>query len=716
MRYFFTPLCAASIPLCLMTGTAIAQVADQVPEQTAEQASEQTAAPDPIATTTIAEDTSGNNVFLADYFTQYAPRTALDMIGQIPGFSIRAGDLSKRGLGQGGANILINGERLTGKADPFDELDQILSRNVVSITIVDGASLSIPGLSGQVADIKTKASSFSGSWEWTPQFRESLRPNWFNGRVNVSGETGNLNWSAFFRDYSFRGGVSATQLRRDADGQLFETRLEDVDNYGDRPGIGANLTWKPAEGHTANLNAEYALFNFRRKVDAERIPATERGDDSLTRNDGGEDERYLEIGADYQRPLFNGTVKLTGYLEREWSPTENTFSVFDPRTGFEGASRFVQDADEAETIARGEYSWAPKEGRSWDVGLEAAFNSLDVTQELFLQDPGDDFIGEGPSSFSVSEDRYEATLTHSRTLNPKWDLQASIGVEQSELTQMRDDLPMVEPQDFLRPKGFVSASYKPREETTWRFQVGREVGQLNFFDFVASVDLIDDLGREGNPDLVPSQSWNGSVEYQHDFGQGNTINVEVYGALISDIVDRIPVGDDGDAVGNLDSTAYRYGFEISGTFKGEKWGWDGTQLDYEFDWRDSNVEDPLLGFNRRLNGDLKTAFEVSFRHDIPNTDWAYGAFIEDFVSSRQFRTFTISQFGNTNPFTGVYLEHKDILGLKARVQLMNPFSITDEFAERTVFDGRRDNGVILRTEDSNFDFGPILQFRFSGEF
>ena len=708
MRPFFTPLRAATMPLCLisslglMTSTAIAQVADDLP------------AGDTVETVS-PEEATASNVFLADYFAQYAPRTALDMIGQIPGFSIRTGDLSKRGLGQGGANILVNGQRLTGKANPFDELDQILSKNVISITLLDGASLSIPGLSGQVADIQTKASAFSGSWEWNPQFRESLRPNWFNGRVNISGETGNLNWSAFFRDYSFRGGVSATQLRRDGDGQLFETWLEDVDNYGDRPGIGTNLTWTPKEGHTANLNAEYALFNFRRKVDTERVPETADGDDSLTRTNGGEDERYLEIGADYERPFWDGTVKVIGYLEREWSPTENTFSIFDPVTGFEGASRFVQDADEAETIVRGEYGWAPQEGRSWQFGLEAAYNSLDVMQELFLQDPGEDFIGEGPSSFSVSEDRYEATLTHSRTLGPKWDMQASIGVEQSELTQMRDDVAMVEPQDFIRPKGFVSASYKPNENKTWRFQVGREVGQLNFFDFVASVDLVDDLGREGNPELVPSQSWNGTIEYQHDFGQGNTMNIEVYGALISDIVDRIPVGDDGDAVGNLDN-AYRYGFEISGTFKGEKWGWDGTQLDYEIDWRDSNVEDPLLGFNRRLSGDLKTAFEVSFRHDIPNTDWAYGAFIENFTSARQFRTFTISQFGNTKQFTGFYLEHKDILGIKARVQLMNPFSYTDEFSKRTVFDGRRDNGVILRTEDSNFDFGPILQFRLSGEF
>ena len=692
MTQFNRPLLAAAVALGLISGQAHAV---ETPAKTSE-----TAVP--------------RNAFPASYFDPYAPRTALDMVNQIPGFSIRTGDLSKRGLGQGGANILVNGERLTGKANPFEELEQILASNVVSITIRDGASLSIPGLSGQVADIETKSDSFSGSWEWNPEFRKGLQPNWLNGRVNISGEAGNLDWSAFVRDFAFRGGAQGEELRRDADGELFETRFAKFQNYGDRPGVGANLTWKPREGHTANLNTEYALFNFRRQVDGVRIPETARGDDSLTLSEFGEDERYFEMGADYELPLLGGTFKAIGYLEREDSPTLSTFSQFDPLTGFMGASRFAQDADEAETIARGEYSWTPSEGRSWQVGVEAAKNSLDVEQELFLRDPGEDFIGQGPSSFLVEEDRYEATLTHSRPLGAKWDVQASVGAEYSKLSQERDDRPRVEAREFVRPKGFLSATYKPEDGTVWRARLEREVGQLEFFDFVASVDLVDDLGREGNADLVPAQSWLGSVEWERDFGGGNTFTAEVYGALISDIVDRIPVGVDGDAVGNLDS-ATRYGVNFTGTLKGDKWGWTGTQLDATLEWRDSSLDDPLLGFDRRINGDQIWEYVLSYRHDIPNTDWAYGGFVERFIGAEQFRTFSVSRFGNTKPFTGVFVEHKDIFGIKAQVRLLNLINAS-EFNERTVFEGRRDRGRILRTEEGDFAFGQILQFRLSGEF
>jgi len=673
-----------------------------------------------VQATDTAAQAQVKNTYLPAFFDQYAPRTALDMVTQVPGFAINSGDQGRRGLGQGGANVLINGERLTGKADVFDELRQLLASNVVAIRIVDGASLDIPGLSGQVADIETRPSAFSGSWEWNPEFRPGRQPLWNNGRVNISGTTdlmgGNLDWSAFARDFSFRGGADGVETRSTASGEVFETRLAKIRNVGDRPGVGGKVTWKPREGHTANINGEYAIFNFNRSVDEFRQSGT--GEDVIlqTRSDSFEDEIEWELGADYELPLLGGTFKTIGFLNREESPTRNTFAVFDPVTGFTGASRFDQKADEAESILRGEYSWSPKgegkEGRSWQLGAEAAFNSLEIEQLFSTRESEPDFPGGVPDMFEVSEDRYEATLTHSRPFGDNWDLQASVGVEYSELSQMRDG--GQSSKAFIRPKGFVAATYKASETFKIRARVEREVGQLNFFDFVASVDLVDDLGRTGNANLVPAQSWLGSVEFDKDFGQGNTLVVEVFGAQISDIVDRIPVGLDGDAVGNLDS-ATRYGMEATLSLRGEKWGLPGTELDAELFLRRSSLEDPLLGFDRQIGGQTKMAWEVSVRHDIPGTDWAYGGFVEDFENTDQFRTFSIANSGNRKPFGGVFVEHKDLGGVKARVRLLNVFD-TSEFFERAVFDGRRDRGTILRREEAGFAFGQILQFQLSGEF
>jgi len=47
-------------------------------------------------------------------FDRFAPRTALDMARQVPGFPIDQGD-GDRGFGQADTNILINGRRISGK-------------------------------------------------------------------------------------------------------------------------------------------------------------------------------------------------------------------------------------------------------------------------------------------------------------------------------------------------------------------------------------------------------------------------------------------------------------------------------------------------------------------------------------------------------------------------------------------------------------------------
>ncbi len=118
-----------------------------------------------LSTAAGAVDSPNNaQVFEPAYFTQYAPRTALDMVGRIPGFQLEESD-DKRGLGQGGANVLINGERISGKTDPRDQLSRITAPNVVRIEIVDGTSLDIPGLSGQVANVFTKSTGITGPSE-----------------------------------------------------------------------------------------------------------------------------------------------------------------------------------------------------------------------------------------------------------------------------------------------------------------------------------------------------------------------------------------------------------------------------------------------------------------------------------------------------------------------------------------------------------------------
>ncbi|PHR94449.1 MAG: hypothetical protein COA69_02310 [Robiginitomaculum sp.] len=661
------------------------------------------------------ETTTGTNGTLYEpaYFSQYAPRTALDMINHIPGFSLQFGD-NRRGLGQGGANIIINGARITGKTNPRDQLSAITAPNVVKIEIVDGASLDIPGLSGQVANITTMTTGISGTWEWNPEFRKGLEANYGQGSVTISGESGNLSYSATLKSRSFRNGHRGLERQIAADGTVFEHRDEDGQYYGDRPSIATNFTWKPKPDHIGNLNLEYALENFNGRQISLQTALTPRGSNDQTLFSDAEDEKNYEAGGDYEFPTGPGKLKLIGFYRYETSPSVSRFDVFGP-TGQTEGDRYNSLANEAEAILRSEYSWSPKSGRDWQLGIEGAFNYLDITASLFEYDPAtqifvQDFDLEGANS-RVEEKRAETTLTHTRTLSPKWDIQASIGVEYSEISQTGDTNLV---RDFMRPKGFVSTTYKPGSSLTIRTKIEREVGQLNFFDFISSVSLQDNLNRTGNANLVPEQSWLGEIEFDKKFGQGNTFKARFYGELISDLVDRIPVGFDGDAVGNIDS-AHRYGVDLSATVKGDQWGWNGTQLDLTLDLRQSSVEDPLLFFSRRLNNDKKSFALAVFRHDIPDTNWAYGGFYERYLQTGSYRLSTISQYTFSKGFGSVFIEHKDVFGLKVKASARNILNGTDDF-RREVYDNRRDIGQLERIEDRSREFGVFYRLEISGAF
>ena len=96
---------------------------------------------DPAAATTTPPRQSARSYAPAD-FARFSPRNALDMLNNVPGFSIDAGDTERRGLGEATSNVLINGERFTGRStDIFTELRRISAANVTRIDIADGSTL-----------------------------------------------------------------------------------------------------------------------------------------------------------------------------------------------------------------------------------------------------------------------------------------------------------------------------------------------------------------------------------------------------------------------------------------------------------------------------------------------------------------------------------------------------------------------------------------------
>jgi len=188
----------------------------------------------------LAENQSTDEIqtYAPDYFTQFAPQTAADMVAQIPGFEIRGGEGGERGFGQATLNILINGRRPSSKSSGANDiLRRIPATNVTRIDIVDGATLDIPGLNGQVANIIAKTGEFSGTWNYAVRFEEGSQPQLGDGNISFSAKTGNIEAVGSLRLDQFLFTEDGDETFFDGMGQITQDRDEKIRFNVDRPSV-----------------------------------------------------------------------------------------------------------------------------------------------------------------------------------------------------------------------------------------------------------------------------------------------------------------------------------------------------------------------------------------------------------------------------------------------------------------------------------------------
>ncbi|MEA3014371.1 MAG: outer rane receptor for ferrienterochelin and colicin [Sphingomonadales bacterium] len=667
--------------------------------------------PPPVAANPAAPQ--GPRTYTPADFARFAPRNALDMLSQVPGFSIESSDTERRGLGQASGNVLINGERFSGKStDIFTELRRISASNVARIEIVDAATLNISGLSGQVANVITRSQGLSGNYVWRPQIRRDRTPaRLLGGEVSVNGSIGGTTYTLSLRNDSYRNGNAGPEIVYTPAGVILDRRDEVLGVSGDEPRLSAAIRRNFGNGSILNLNAAGGFV----LQDVEEV--SERsgpGQPDRVRNLQERLRRHnYELGGDYEFGLGgSGRLKLIGLHRFTHTPYRQTlvqtYADATPTLG----QRFTQTADEAESILRGEYRWRGG-GADWQISLEGALNRLDVENALFERDPSGDFIAIPfpNSAATVQEQRAEAMLTYGRPLAANLTLQASLGGEYSQLTQEgAGGLSRT----FYRPKGFLNLAWTPRPGFDISARIERVVGQLNFFDFVASANVSGGTANAGNANLVPPQSWNAQVQATRNLGRWGTVTARLYGRLITDIVDVIPIAG-GQSPGNLDGSASVVGLQWTSTFNFDPIGIPGAKLDMNLQFQRTRLTDPLTGAHRPINENMTRQIDVNFRHDIPRTQWAYGAGFFQFRQSAGFRLDQRFRFLDTPGGLGVYVEHKNVLGLTVRGSVDNLLGTNESFG-RTFFDGQRNstNSNILFTEDRDRFYGPIFTLTISG--
>jgi len=668
----------------------------------------QTAAP-------TAAPAAAKRVYTPADFARFAPKTAYDMLTQVPSFSIRSAD-SERGLGQASENVLINGQRVANKSGgAIDQLQRTSAASVDRIEIVEAGSLGIPGLAGQVANVILKSEAKgSGQFSWNPGFRAHFtKPQYDNLSISYSDRSGPLDYTVSAAALSGRGGLGGPVTIRDANHNLIETRDEVYHSEYHEFVFKTKLGLDGPGSSLGNLSLSYNPYWSPQFLGDTRLLAT--GERRSRVNRQTRPGFNADVSGDYEFALGPGRLKAIGLYHHEHAPnTVTQILTFDSSGADPLGTRFFRDARYDEAIARGEYNW--KSGsNNWQFSLERAFNSLDQKGSLFDLRAGQFVEISFPGGTGkVTEVRYEAIASLSRPLSPNLDLQVAAGAETSTLDRVDDDEPA---RKFFRPKGSITLAWRPAKDWDVSLKLRRRVGQIDFLDFLSQPQLSQDRENAGNPELVPPQSWEVETEFSHDLGPWGKTRLNLHYYRVTDIVDVIPIGLNGQGIGNLPS-ADKAGAESTSTFQLEPLGFKGAKLDVNagFEW--TRVKDPLTGKFRPISGNYDRWGNAELRHDVPGTPFAWGVNVQYNHYAKNYYLTEIIRTLDIPLAFGAFVEHKNVMGLTVRASVFNVFDGVGghHTVDRVVYSGFRDRAPIAFFEKHDDLVGPLFNFSVKGTF
>jgi len=671
--------------------------------------SDSAVAPPPVAKPVTPE----KRVYTLADFARFAPKAAYDMLTQVPGFTIHTVDTTDRGLGQASENVLINGQRIANKSGAVDQLQRTPAANVERIEIVDAASLGIAGLSGQVANVVLKETKkASGQYEYDARVRPHFaKPEFFGGSVSFSGKEGPVAYTLSVNNSYGRGGGGGFDYLSDQNHVRTETRhLVEYSKY-DEVNTQAKFAIDGPGSSFGSLILDYDPYWSPSHLHDDRVEAN---GERRSRTDVETLAGYKgSINGDYEFAFGPGRLKLIGLRDWEHQPRVTTDILHFVSSGAPSeGKRFSRDTHSGETVARGEYDWRTG-SNDWQVSFERAYNSLDQKGQLFELDPEGNFqeVPLPGGTGNVREIRYEAVATFSRPLSSTVDLQVAAGAEVSNLDRTTDQEPA---RKFFRPKGSIVLGWHPDKSWDISLKLRRRVGQISFADFLAQPNLSSGRENAGNPQLVPPQSWEVETDFTHDLGRWGKTSLQLHYYSVSDIVDFIPIGEDGQGVGNLPH-ADRLGFQSTSTINFDPMGWVGAKLDATLAAEWTRVRDPLTGKARPISGVEDRWGSLQLRDDIPHTQVAWGAYVQYQHYLTNYYLSEIDQVLDVPWMEGLYIEDKNVHGMTVRFTVDNILK-GRHFEYRKVWDGFRDRAPLLYNEHDNERIGPLFTLSVKGNF
>ena len=610
---------------------------------------------------------SRTEVYDAAFFARYAPRTALDIVQRIPGFTLDLGNsaaatgVDVRGFAGTAGNVVLNGARPSSKSETLDVLlSRIPASRVVRVEVGPGDLYGADYSSKtQVANLILKEGAGTAGNVTVGAVRHwigAIIPT-ASGSLSFSKGPSTFNIAADTRrgDYYEEGFDRVTAV---PGGEQLEYRRKFNSIHPHDPYVSGSWAMEKADNDAFHVNARFQPSRFFLRQKNHVIPTGDpEHDDSLI-----EDYKtnVFELGGDVARPLAGGVLKLVGLANRQHKTTLDEYDAGNlGHTEILGGFRDNSISQRNETIGRLTWSKQHFLGLQFETGGEVALNTLDYHFNLFAIEPGGDKtkIDLPIENARVQEKRGEVWVNAGRPITNKLRVDGGLNYEFSHLT-VTGDASADRKLSFLKPS--VTLDWRAPHGWHSQFIVRRTVAQLDFFDFVSSAELSVGRVNGGNANLQPQRTWESELLLEHSiFGKGQ-VKLDLAYNLVSLLEDRILVFDDQgnafDAPGNL-GTGRQFTADLTFDAPLDRL-WKGLHVRVHGGVQRTRVRDPISGLDRDWSGFYpRWNWDADIRRDVGK--FAYGISMGDRAKITFFRTDEFdTNYNQGFPYTSAFIEYR----------------------------------------------------------
>jgi outer membrane receptor protein involved in Fe transport len=639
----------------------------------------------------------------AAYFVALQSQNASEMLNRLPGFTFESGN-SSRGFEGSAGNVLIDGQRPASKTDSLDEILRRMPIGVVErIDLIRGGA---PGIDMQgktvLANVIRKKGAGTRLLLAVAQSHDADGRTVAAERIEGSGSLGPNKWE--FGTFYGRG---LDDSRGDGPGLTVHangvTDTSDVKTEGDaQTAFGSGSIESPVLGGKLRINGRLYTDKFKYDEDDTLITPTPGAisDDWVQQTDD------TEIGGAFSRGFGPNTnieiVALRQTRDRSYDELFATSGETDD---------FSLSRQSSEAILRGvaKYRFTPR--LSAEAGAETALNKLDSRTRFSVNGTSQNLPA---ADVRVEEKRSELFTKATWRVTSQWTLDGGLRYETSTITS-RGDVVLGKTLQYLKPR--LSATWAPREATQVRLRVEREVGQLNFDDFVASSKLTTASGvTAGNPNIDPQQAWVAEAAIEQRFWGSGSVVLTARHSRLTDVVDRGPVFSPTgvfDAPTNI-GTGRLDDLELTATVPLARFGLKGLEVKGDVARHWSSVTDPTTGRKREISGQHPIDWNLSFSYDMPAQRFRWG--VNLFGSFREsYYRFNLIDTVKYDSYLAPFAEWRATPDITLRAEVDNATARevrqTDE-----VYPGPRSSGGKPDVQDRNLKNGRIFYVRIRKSF